>query len=167
MDKHHFKYSLDDYIVQNMVRDIKQKADVAAAKGFHIEESMWRATAKTFNEEQTAEITAVMKSFYSAFNRKNFDELRALWLPDEGVELTFPGLEKAVSRSMVYLIFPSQQPFVHQFSIFMIVRTIPNVIHSYCKFRPCPFYYDITARSKRSTQNVQTNYKRVTPFRIC
>ena len=113
MDKHHFKYSLDDYIVQNMVRDIKQKADVAAAKGFHIEESMWKATARTFQEEQTAEITAVMMSFYSAFNRKNFDELRALWLPDEGVELTFPGLEKAVRSRSIYLFFLSQLPFEH------------------------------------------------------
>ena len=36
-----------------------------------------------------------MKSLYSAFNRKNYDELRTLWLPDDNVELTMPGYSKA------------------------------------------------------------------------
>lgn len=82
--------------MQNMLRDIKNKADKAGKLGFHIEQSMWQATARTYNEQQTSEVTAVMKSMYSAFNRKNYDELRALWLPDDGVEMTFPGFEKAV-----------------------------------------------------------------------
>lgn len=101
MEKHHFKYSLEDYIYQNMIRDIKQKADTAKSNGFHIEESMWRATARTYSDEQTVEVTSVMNSLYSAFNRKNYDELRTLWLPDEGVEMTFPGYEKAVSHCIV------------------------------------------------------------------
>lgn len=97
MEKHHFKYSLDDYIVQNIQRDIKQKADTAGASGFRMEESMWKATARTYSEEHSSEVTAVMMSLYSAFNRKNYDELRTLWLPDESVELTLSGYEKAVS----------------------------------------------------------------------
>ena len=32
---------------------------------------------------------------YSAFNRKNYDELRTLWLPDDSVELIIPGCDKA------------------------------------------------------------------------
>ena len=83
--------------MQNMLRDIKNKADKAGKLGFHIEESMWQATARTYSDQQSSEVSAVMKSLYSAFNRKNYDELRALWLPDESVEMTFPGFEKAVS----------------------------------------------------------------------
>lgn len=43
----------------------------------------------------------MVRSLYSAFNRKNFDELRALWLPDESVEMTLPGYEKAVRALLV------------------------------------------------------------------
>jgi len=46
-------------------------------------------------DEQETEVRATMKSLYSAFNRKNYDELRTLWLPDEHVELTMPGYSKA------------------------------------------------------------------------
>ena len=82
--------------MQNMLRDIKKKADNAGKLGFKIEESMWAATARTYSDTQTVEVRAVMKSLYSAFNRKNYDELRALWLPDESSEMTLPGHEKAV-----------------------------------------------------------------------
>ena len=90
--------------MQNMLRDIKKKADNAGKLGFKIEESMWAATARTYSDTQTVEVRAVMKSLYSAFNRKNYDELRALWLPDESSEMTLPGHEKAV-RSIVILSF--------------------------------------------------------------
>lgn len=96
MEKHHFKYSLDDYIFQNLLRSIKIKANEAHTLGLKLEESMWTATANQYKKEQTLEVEAVMKALYSAFNRRNFDELRALWLPDEHVEMTLPGYEKAV-----------------------------------------------------------------------
>lgn len=97
MEKHHFKYTLDDYIVQNMIRDVKKKAMNAKDLGFRMENSMWTATELAFKTQETAEITVLIKALYSAFNRKNYDELRALWLPDENVEMSFPGYEKAVS----------------------------------------------------------------------
>ena len=95
MKKHHFGYSLEDFIFQNMLRDLYQRADTAKESGFVMEESMWRALALKNKDEQETEVRAVMQSLYSAFNRKNYDELRTLWLPDDSVELIIPGCDKA------------------------------------------------------------------------
>jgi hypothetical protein len=97
MMKHNFQYSVDDFIFQNMLRDLKIKADAAKEKGDKLQQSMWDAVVLGFKDEQETEVGAVMKAYYSAFNRKNYDELRTLWLPDENVELIMPGFGKAVS----------------------------------------------------------------------
>jgi hypothetical protein len=98
MSKNQFSYGLDDYIFQNMMREVLQRADTAKMEGRSVEEAMWRAIAFGYRDEQETEVRAVMKALYSAFNRKNYDELRTLWLPDDSVELVLPGYEKAVSH---------------------------------------------------------------------
>jgi hypothetical protein len=100
MKKNTFQYSLEDYIFQNMLRDIKIKADTAKEKGDKVDEVLWTAIAQGFKDDLQMEVTAVMKALYSAFNRKNYDELRTLWLPDENVEMTVPGFDKVVSRTV-------------------------------------------------------------------
>ena len=45
MQKHHFGYSLEDFIVQHMLRDMYTRADTARAHGHAVEEAMWRALA--------------------------------------------------------------------------------------------------------------------------
>ena len=105
MKKHHFGYALEDFVFQNMIRDIYQRADKAKAKSQLIEESMWRALALKHKDEQETEVKAVMKSLYSAFNRKNYDELRTLWLPDESVEMVLPGHEKARGSNEVQKLY--------------------------------------------------------------
>ena len=107
--------------MQNMLRDIKNKADKAGRLGFKIEESMWQATARTYSDQQSSEVSAVMKSLYSAFNRKNYDELRALWLPDENVEMTFPGFEKAVSILFFHRVMINDGSNTLIFSFFQMV----------------------------------------------
>lgn len=84
---------------------MKIKADKATTLGFNVEASMWKATGLAYEEQQTKEVKAVMMALYAAFNRKNYDELRALWLPDDYVEVTFPGYEKAVSYGPFIILF--------------------------------------------------------------
>ena len=45
MQKHHFGYSLEDFIFQHMLRDIYTRADTARTHGHAVEEAMWRALA--------------------------------------------------------------------------------------------------------------------------
>ena len=105
MKKHHFGYCLEDFIFQNMLRDLYQRADTAKELGFVTEESMWRALALKNKDEQETEVRAVIQSLYSAFNRKNYDELRTLWLPDDSVELIIPGCEKARGANEVSKLY--------------------------------------------------------------
>jgi len=56
---------------------------------------LFRTMAKGLVSIEEDEVRGVMAAYYSAFNRGNFDEIRAFWLPDDNSELLFPGYEKA------------------------------------------------------------------------
>ena len=103
MKKYYFGYCLDDFVVQNMIRDTKRKADDARKKGQNIEESIWQAMAYGYIDQEDNQVVGVIRALYSAFNRKNYDEMRALWLPDDNIELMLPGFEKAVILTSYYL----------------------------------------------------------------
>ena len=42
-------------------------------------------------------VKSTMKAFYGSFNRKEKDEIRVFWLPDQTSECMIPGFPKAVS----------------------------------------------------------------------
>jgi hypothetical protein len=86
-----FQYSLEDYIFQNFLRDLDNKSPNIFG------DSIWKVLGKGFRDEQADEIEGVMKAYYSAFNRQNFDDLGLLFLPDENTELLLPGYSKMVS----------------------------------------------------------------------
>lgn len=89
-----FQYSLEDYIFQNFLRDLDAKASNGA------KDAVWKVISDEFRAEQSAEVQSVMKAYYSAFNRQNYDDLGSLWLPDDNIELLLPGYSKAVRSSL-------------------------------------------------------------------
>ena len=99
MTKDMFQYSLEDYIFQNFLRDLDEKA-LSGGK-----DAVWKVISDEFRADQSAEVRSVMKAYYSAFNRQNYDDLGALWLPDENIELLLPGFSKAVGT-----IIPRHHP---------------------------------------------------------
>ena len=98
---HHFQYSASDYVLQNMQRELQQKALANAAKGYLLEASAWETIAYGFAEKEMEEVGAVIKGYYSAINRRNFDEVKALLLPDEETSCVLPGYEQATGYSQV------------------------------------------------------------------
>ena len=98
---HHFQYSASDYVLQNMQRELQQKALANAAKGYLLEASAWETIAYGFAEKEMEEVGAVIKGYYSAINRRNFDEVKALLLPDEETSCVLPGYEQATGYSEV------------------------------------------------------------------
>lgn len=91
-----FQYSLEDYVTQNMQHELGCNALKQNPQNDSISSAMYSATMLGIKSVETQEVKAVMTAYYSAFNRRNFDELRALWLPDENAELIFPGYERVV-----------------------------------------------------------------------
>ena len=97
MSKGNFQYSLDDYVFDNMLRDLDKRVINAKEIGNDLESSLWAAISLGFRHEEELQVQAVMKAYYSALNRKNFDEIRLLWLPDDNVDMVLPGFERVVS----------------------------------------------------------------------
>lgn len=92
-----FQYSLEDYITQNMQQELGSQAVKHLCNNDTTSSSMFSAMGVGLKNTEAQEVRAVMTAYYSAFNRRNFDEIRALWLPDENSELVFPGYVKVVS----------------------------------------------------------------------
>ena len=91
-----YQYSLQDYIQQNLLGELHNKASESLAAGQALNASVYSALEMELRGTEEVEVRAVMKAYYSAFNRQNLDEVRSLWLPDENAELLLPGYEKAV-----------------------------------------------------------------------
>lgn len=94
--KDKFDYSLEDYVYQTMLRDITKKCNDALKQDNIAEAKLWEAVATGYKKDEEGQVRATIKSFYSALNRQNFDDMRSLWLPDENAELVVPGYEKQV-----------------------------------------------------------------------
>lgn len=93
MIKDKFDYSLEDYVYENMLLELKNKA--AAGMGKDWETKTWESIASGIVAGESEDVQSVMSAFYAAFNRKSFDDLRVLWLPDDNAELVLPGYDKA------------------------------------------------------------------------
>ena len=91
MMKDKFDYSVEDYVFQNIINICNKRARLAKLNSNKVKESVWSSIATGYKLEEETEITALVKSLYSAFNRKNFNELRTLWLPDDSAKLSLPG----------------------------------------------------------------------------
>ncbi len=103
-----FEYSAQDYIFQNMMAQLRSRSSEARlpspleshrTPAKDLQDSVYHTLQLGFAASERDEVTAVMRAYYSAFNRKNFDELRYLWLPAENSELTLPGFDKVVRSS--------------------------------------------------------------------
>ena len=91
MRKDMFKYRVDDYVIQKLMHDLSIRAHMYQEKNMTIESTLLQAAITGLALEEENDIRSVMKSFYNIINHKNFDDIRTLWLPDQGVELLLPG----------------------------------------------------------------------------
>lgn len=100
-----FAYCVDDYIMQQLLRDLRAK-EIAARSGegqeVLVDATLWKAAQLGLLAEERDEVEAVMRGLYSILNHKNYDEVRTLWLPDPDVQLTLPGFDKTVCQSDIY-----------------------------------------------------------------
>lgn len=101
-----FSYRVDDYIMQQLLRDLRMK-ELAARAGdgqdVLLDATLWKATQLGLLAEEREEVESVMRSLYSILNHKNYDEVRTLWLPDPDVLLTLPGFDKTVNSTYYIL----------------------------------------------------------------
>ena len=81
MKKDNFDYSVEDYVFQNMLRDLNKKS-IEAGKGNrniisskNIEQALWKAIPISYCLEEEVEVKTVVGAFYSALNRKNYEEV--------------------------------------------------------------------------------------------
>ncbi len=105
MKKDSFYYGVDDYVYQSLLREFNRLADDASTqkdkKYNKIEAGLWRSIPLVLKQDEESEVGAVMKAYYSAINRRNFDDIFTLWLPDSNVELVLPGYDKVRGNSEV------------------------------------------------------------------
>lgn len=96
-----YQYGVADYVFQQMQREMQQKAQAHAIAGRLPEAASWDAIAYGFAQQEQEEVQAVVKCFYSALNRHNYDELSTLLLPDDALEFVVPGHDRARSHGGV------------------------------------------------------------------
>jgi len=100
-----FEYSVDDYVYQNYLKKLYVLESNAASNNNQVEALLWRhALSKSLGKEET-EIRCVVKAYYTALNRQNFDDTRILWLPSEYAELSLPGYTKSVSVHCLFFVY--------------------------------------------------------------
>ena len=113
-DKADFQYSLEDFIFQNLLKDLEKRSVDSLKSGDHYKAALWEAVAAKHKLAGEIEVAGVMKAYYSAFNRRSFEDLKVLWQPSEDVELTLPGYPTAVNiNNFIYFIFYYFIYFLH------------------------------------------------------
>ena len=95
-----FDYSLDDFIFQNFIRDLDQRCMENVQSKDYTKAALWRNIALKYKGEEELQVKGVMTSYFAAFNRRSFDDLKLLWLPDDNIELTLPGFETVVGHTI-------------------------------------------------------------------
>jgi len=92
MPTENFKYCLEDYVFQNMVKDLKKRSLKQESEAV-----IWGSLASAYDKNEEAQINGTIKAFYAALNRKNFEDARVFWLPDDNSALIWPGYDPVVS----------------------------------------------------------------------
>lgn len=103
MIPHKFDYSVDDYLYESMLQDLITVSETQSFADW--EKASWKSVATGLVKSEEDEVQSILRAFYSSFNRRNFDDIRVLFLPDENAELTLPGYEKAVCIYIPYYIY--------------------------------------------------------------
>ena len=93
MLKDKFIYSVEDYIAQNLAREVGNQAVLAPSEW---EAATWRSIAEGRAQGEQDEVRSTIAALYSALNRKCYDDLHVLLLPDENTVFTLPGYSTAV-----------------------------------------------------------------------
>jgi hypothetical protein len=75
-----------------MLHALRKKSKETTASVW--ESNTWNGIAEGIIDGEVEEVRGIISAFYTALNRKNFDDIRTVWLPDENSELVLPGYEK-------------------------------------------------------------------------
>eukprot|EP01035_Chromulina_nebulosa_P018522 gene18522-24240_t len=101
LTKETFDYSVEDYVFQNMLRDI-DKRKFNYNKQLNSNEAMlWDEISYIYKNNEELQINNTIKALYKAINNKNVDSVKTLWLPSGSSELCIPGYEKVIGYNDV------------------------------------------------------------------
>lgn len=80
-----------------MLRDIDRRSkDTKEVEDKINSPILWNAVSESYKTNEIAQINGTIKAFYSALNKKNYDDVRMFWVPTNDVELIVPGREPVV-----------------------------------------------------------------------
>lgn len=109
-----FDYAVEDFITQNLMKDADARARRLFAKNQTIEATLWSSFERGMRADQAEQVQNFMTGFYKAFNCKNPNLLRPLWLPNRDCELVVPGYIKAVRIFLPsHFTFFFNHPFIN------------------------------------------------------
>ena len=100
-----YDYAIEDYVKQSMVRTVSKFSDNHFGKNQKLEGELYNTIRLGFEEEEKDEVSTVIKSWYSAFNRRNYDELRLLLLPGENTSCKLPGCNRVKGSTSVFKLY--------------------------------------------------------------
>jgi hypothetical protein len=92
-----------------MLRDIDRRGnDKTAAAINNVNSSiLWNAVSESYKYNEITQVNGTIKAFYTALNRKNYDDARIFWQPTKDVELIVPGREPVVCPLPLHILFSS------------------------------------------------------------
>ncbi len=94
---------MDDYIFQNLIKKLQENAEKAKQNSLLNESTLYKSAIIGFQVNENEEISNVIHSLYSILNRKNFEEIRTLFQPDDTVKLLLPGYDCAVGLLLLLM----------------------------------------------------------------
>lgn len=80
-----------------MLKDINTRHSNYMKQGKVANALAWKAITLAYEDDEELQINGTMKAFYAALNRKNYEDVRVLWLPQESSQLILPGFQPVVS----------------------------------------------------------------------
>lgn len=78
------------------MKDADARARKLFARNQTVEATLWSSFERGMRADQAEQVQGFMMGFYKAFNCKNPNLMRPLWLPNRDCELVIPGWLKAV-----------------------------------------------------------------------
>lgn len=96
MVKNKFDYSIEDFIAQSLAKEVNKQASMATSEW---ESTTWKSIEAGRRRGEEEDVESTIAAFYSALNRKNYDDLHVLLLPDDNSIFAFPGYSPEVTIS--------------------------------------------------------------------
>eukprot|EP01039_Chlorochromonas_danica_P000261 gene261-280_t len=162
-DKNLFRYSIEDYIKQNLLvlLDKRGSSINPASQKKSVDGAVWSSLAKGFRSVDEEEVTSVVKAYYSAFNRKGLDELRMLILPDDETEISFPGFGKARGHyeieKLLHKVMRESKPLGKVDARIISVKVVGNVAVVYSIETVGPNPANRSRKSKPAATSTKTS----------